>query len=238
MDKEIIIVYGAPNSGKTTWALEHMDDGDLIIDLDRLQSAVVSTPMYVLSETGFEISGVLKNAAIDWLARREGSWQKAYVIGGYPKRAPRSALQRKLKATMQFIDTDLHTCLKRLHKNAAYPQCIYDWFDQYEPGSYNRCDPKAQKFYDSAEWKKLRAEVLALDHHECQECKAKGIYKRATIVHHVKHIDERWDLRAKIFDGDERQLVSVCAECHNRLHPERFEDRETSGKDGLTEEWW
>lgn len=237
MEKEIIIVYGPPNSGKTAWALSQMTDQDILVDLDRLQAACITSPVYTLSDTGFEIAGILKNAAIDWLARREGSWSKAYVIGGYPKRGPRSGLQRKLKAVMKFMDTDLDTCLSRDPKNSHYPDCIYEWFDQYEPGSYNRCDPVCQHFYDSAEWKRIRKQVLELDHHECQVCRAKGLYTHATIVHHVKHLEDHWELRNQIYDGEGRQLISVCAECHNALHPERNAKTEEAGQ-ALTDEWW
>ena len=42
-------------------------------------------------------------------------------------------------------------------------------------------------FYVSYDWKKKRREVLAMDKYECQVCKARGRYNRATMVHHVKH---------------------------------------------------
>ena len=34
------------------------------------------------------------------------------------------------------------------------------------------------KFYSWPEWRGLRAEVLRLDHYECQHCKAAGRYSR------------------------------------------------------------
>ena len=60
-----------------------------------------------------------------------------------------------------------------------------------------------------------------MDNHECQICKRKGRYRRADIVHHVKHLKDRPDLALSIWDGEERQLVSVCRQCHEDLHPER-----------------
>ena len=68
-----------------------------------------------------------------------------------------------------------------------------------------------------------RAEVLALDKSECQRCRElKHRYKHAVLVHHVKHLRDRPDLALSIWDGDERQLVSVCKQCHEELHPESF----------------
>lgn len=75
-------------------------------------------------------------------------------------------------------------------------------------------------FYLCADWRRVRANVLRLDHYECQECKVKGKYAKATIVHHVKHLKERPDLALSIWDGEERQLLSVCKSCHEDLHPE------------------
>ena len=76
------------------------------------------------------------------------------------------------------------------------------------------------RFYSWSCWLHTRAEVLKLDHYECQRCRAKVRYSRAVLVHHVKHLKDRPDLALSIWDGEERQLVSVCKKCHEELHPE------------------
>ncbi len=79
------------------------------------------------------------------------------------------------------------------------------------------------QFYSWGEWKRLRQEVLALDHFECQRCKEKNHrYRKAVIVHHIKHLKDRPDLALSIYDPEtgERQLISVCKECHEAEHPE------------------
>lgn len=236
-----VLIYGPPNSGKTTYALDRMKEGDLIIDMDRLQSSLTNLPPYTLSDPGFEISGILKNAAIQFLASGQGSYGTAYVIGGYPKRQTRQAIKRKLNAEVVFIDTDLQTCLSRPVKNSHYPDCIHQWFENYEPDAYrDYIDAKAQRFYDSTEWKRVRKEVLALDHHECVECARHGTYTPAKIVHHVHHLKDHWDLRSSIYDENgERNLVSLCADCHAKAHPERGGDHvHENNPEILTEEWW
>ena len=78
-------------------------------------------------------------------------------------------------------------------------------------------------FYSWKAWKRLREAVLKLDRYECQRCKnEKKRYRKATIVHHVKHLTDRPDLALSVWDQDtgERQLVSVCKQCHEELHPE------------------
>ena len=79
------------------------------------------------------------------------------------------------------------------------------------------------EFYSWPEWRALRPDVLALDHHECVRCREiRRKFRRAKIVHHVKHLEDRPDLALSVWDPEtgERQLVSVCKQCHEELHPE------------------
>ncbi len=100
---------------------------------------------------------------------------------------------------------------------------------------------REHEFYLWPEWRNeaygMRATVLRLDRYECQECKKKGRYRPATIVHHVKHLKNRPDLALSIFDGEERQLESVCKQCHEDLHPES-QRQFASAVAPLTEERW
>lgn len=94
------------------------------------------------------------------------------------------------------------------------------------------------KFYSWPEWRDRRREVLRLDHYECQRCKVlKRKYTKAKIVHHVKHLKDRPDLALSIFDGNQRQLVSVCKDCHEELHPESQRQFRTLAVP-ITEERW
>lgn len=94
------------------------------------------------------------------------------------------------------------------------------------------------QFYSWPEWLRLRSAVLRLDKHECQICKAKGRYRKATIVHHVKHLRVRPDLALSIWDGEKRQLLSVCKSCHEDEHPEAFRQNAKAKAPPITEERW
>ena len=98
----------------------------------------------------------------------------------------------------------------------------------------------ANRFYDWPEWAKTRDCVLAMDHHECQLCRARGRYRAADLVHHVKHLKDRPDLALSVFDEatGERQLLSVCRPCHEALHPERMRRREFVPVPPVTVERW
>lgn len=101
---------------------------------------------------------------------------------------------------------------------------------------------KADNFYQWAIWKMMREQVMKHDHYECQLCKAKGRYRKGVIVHHVKHLKDRPDLALSMWDGEERQLVTVCKQCHEELHPESQRQYITSETDEpkgfMNEERW
>ena len=86
-------------------------------------------------------------------------------------------------------------------------------------------------FYVSSEWRRLSAEVLQEQRHECQLCKVKGRYSKAELVHHVNHVKRRPDLAlSKYYTGEDGSqqpnLVCVCKGCHeNECHPERMRRR-------------
>ena len=77
-------------------------------------------------------------------------------------------------------------------------------------------------WYNSSDWGTVREAVKRMDHCECLVCKAMGRHSPARVVHHVKHLRDRPDLALSIYDPDtgERQLICVCKQCHELLHPE------------------
>lgn len=74
-----------------------------------------------------------------------------------------------------------------------------------------------QKFYKSGAWNRKRQEILERDNYECQMCKEKGLFKKADVVHHIKHLKARADLGLT-----ESNLLSLCNVCHNDVHPEKL----------------
>lgn len=70
------------------------------------------------------------------------------------------------------------------------------------------------RFYVWGPWKKVRREVLQMDHGECQRCKAKKIYTKATTVHHVNYVKKHPDMALEIWyewHGARKGTWSVCA---------------------------
>lgn len=98
----------------------------------------------------------------------------------------------------------------------------------------------ADLFYRWPEWEHTRAAVLALDHQECQICKAKHRYRKAVLVHHVQHLKDRPDLALSVTDPDTgtRQLISLCRACHELQHPERMAPVPACRAEPVTQERW
>lgn len=85
---------------------------------------------------------------------------------------------------------------------------------------------RTNPFYLTKEWRRKRKQILTKDKYECQKCKVKGMYSRATCVHHVKHLEEYPELALEDFYTEEhgrqqRQLISLCDACHKEEHKEQ-----------------
>ncbi len=80
-------------------------------------------------------------------------------------------------------------------------------------------------FYTSSEWLNLRAAVLEVHKFECQHCKAKGFYKKATTVHHIQFVRRhpRLALSKTYFylEKEYKQLIPLCHDCHEAVHDYR-----------------
>lgn len=72
------------------------------------------------------------------------------------------------------------------------------------------------KLYNSTRWKRKRQYILHRDGFLCQECKKYGRNREAKIVHHIKEVEDHPELA--LINSN---LVSVCASCHNKIHPEK-----------------
>lgn len=97
---------------------------------------------------------------------------------------------------------------------------------------------KIDDFYKSKYWRKLRKEVLKEQKEECQECLKLGKRTKANTVHHVQFVDKHPELALSKFyayKGKQyRNLICVCSDCHNKLHPEKHKQK----KELINEERW
>lgn len=94
------------------------------------------------------------------------------------------------------------------------------------------------RFYAWQRWIDVREQVLRMDRYECQDCKRKRIYTKATTVHHNQYLKKHPETALDIFytfQGErKRNLISLCHDCHEARHGYRKREEEKP----LTEERW
>lgn len=138
--REVYLVYGAPLSGKTTWVMENMNEGDLIVDIENIWQCVSGCPKQIkpkrLNAVVFKIRDELLNA----VRYRLGKWNNAYIVGGYPLSSERERLCKELGAREVFIECDRDECVNRMNSSdvmlgSDFVSYIDEWFSRYSPPS-------------------------------------------------------------------------------------------------------
>ena len=137
-EKGVWIVYGPPLSGKTSYVQENKGRNDIVVDMDRLYSAVTMLPEY--DKPDILISNVmgLQRQLIDNIKTRYGRWHSAWIVGGYADKYKRERLAADLGAKIIFCNVSKEECLRRLAQDEKR-RCRQDewrgyiekWFEGY-----------------------------------------------------------------------------------------------------------
>lgn len=136
--REVVIVYGPPLAGKKTYVHANMEDGDLVLDIDALFSALSALPWYIKPDGLLPIARGLFNQTLDYIKTRYGRWSTAWVIGGYPDKYKREKLAHELGADLVYIEATKDECIARLahddgrrDKAEEWTRYIERWFEDY-----------------------------------------------------------------------------------------------------------
>ena len=135
--QRVYIVYGSPLSGKTSWVKENATKDDIILDLDNLYQAITINQRYEKNKKISSNIFQLRDCMLDMIKTRQGKWNDAYVIGGYPSSIDRKRLSETLGATLIHIDTPKEECLKRLEEDTQrnkeeWVKYINDYWDRFQ----------------------------------------------------------------------------------------------------------
>lgn len=135
--KAVYIIYGAPCSGKTTMANHLRLRGDILVDMDRLYQAISWCSLYDKPDNIRTAVFAARDALLDVVKTRNGQWLDAYIIGGYPHKAQRESLARKLGAQLIYCEATKEECEARALERGAHAndwkKYIDKWFDEFEP---------------------------------------------------------------------------------------------------------
>jgi adenylate kinase family enzyme len=140
--KEVILVYGPPLSGKSTYVKENKGYSDIVVDLDKLQEAITLMPTYqevpAVKRNLFSVRDLL----LDHIKTRYGKWKTAWIIGGYPNTFDRDRIINDLQVDAAILmETTQEECLNRLENvndyrkqyKTEWQEYISRWFSQYTP---------------------------------------------------------------------------------------------------------
>ena len=137
--KRVYLIWGAPCSGKSSFALQNKGRNDLIIDMDLLWQAITGGSKYDKPDALKTQVFALRDCLLDNVKTRAGKWAAAYYVTTEPHRAARDRLCAKLGAEPIYIPCTKEEALERLHKDAEredvqqeWQGYIEKWFAEYE----------------------------------------------------------------------------------------------------------
>lgn len=116
-EQKVYLITGAPCSGKTTFARERMQAGDLIIDIDDIWQQISGRPRYEKPSSLKPLVFATRDAQEDLVRTRAGTWRNAFIIKSLPLAMDRRRAAEKLGAEVITIDATKEECLERLRKN-------------------------------------------------------------------------------------------------------------------------
>lgn len=133
--KEVKIVWGCPLSGKTTLVRQMMEYGDIVLDVDRLWSAVTMQPEYIKANNCRFNIFALRDNLLDQIKTRYGQFYTAWVIGGYPDKTERERLAQSLGAELIYCESTMQECLDRRRESGRpdkWDEYIKNFWEIYE----------------------------------------------------------------------------------------------------------
>ena len=138
-DKEVFIICGAPGSGKTTYASQHHQPGDLIVDMDTIVAALTGDetahPDY---ENILDIAIAVRNTLYNIIENGTGDWKRAFVITSSMNDGAVIALAKQLHATVHYMETTKEECKRRIANDKTrqdkelFYNLVDEWFKNHE----------------------------------------------------------------------------------------------------------
>lgn len=136
--KEVYLVYGSPLSGKTTWVMDNMSEGDLVINIDNIWQCISGCDRYVKPPRLNSVVFGMRDYLLDCVRVRRGKWNNCYIVGGYPLISERERLCKQLGAREVYIESTKEECLQRLELSdnidkSKWSEYIEEWWRRYAP---------------------------------------------------------------------------------------------------------
>jgi predicted kinase len=137
-EQKVYLITGAPCSGKTTFARDRMEAGDVLIDIDDIWQQISGQPRYTKPNSLKPLVFATRDEQEDKVRMRAGTWRNAFIIKSLPLPMDRRREAEKLGAEVITIETPKEECLARLRQNpqgrnvAEYEEFIENYFSMFQ----------------------------------------------------------------------------------------------------------
>lgn len=135
---DVYIVWGSPASGKTTYVKKHMEDGDLVVDLDLIKQSISMKEKTTAGDDLLNVALSVREHLYDLISERDIGCKNVWVVAGLPQKEERDKLSGRIKATeFIYIEATQKECIDRAmndseRKNKEMQKNIIEkWFKQF-----------------------------------------------------------------------------------------------------------
>ena len=136
---QVHIVHGSPASGKTTYVRQHMQPGDLVVDLDAIKQAISLQPGREAPDNLLSVAIGVRDYLYQLIEERAVDCCNVWVIASLPHKQEREELAQRLDALLIHCPAGYHECIERAgndsdRRDKLFQRALIDkYFEQYEP---------------------------------------------------------------------------------------------------------
>jgi predicted kinase len=134
----IRILCGAPGSGKTTYMMDHRKDGDMVIDVAWLYTAISGSQGPIKDNSLLPYALAMRNMLYDMIQQRNDV--NTWILAGAPVAEDREAMAQRFGVEVMLVNKTRKQCLaqvkqddRRKEDQQFFIWLVNDWFDRYTP---------------------------------------------------------------------------------------------------------
>lgn len=135
--RKVYIVYGSPLAGKTSYVKAQLQQGDMLIDIDRIWECITGYNHLQCKPDGLKRNVfAIKDLLYEQVKHKVGLYNNCYIVGGFSLRGERERLAKDFNAELIYIDTPKDVCIDRIKDikdkviASNYKKYIEDWFSK------------------------------------------------------------------------------------------------------------